>query len=71
MGLPKTNAEMWPGLTKTKTVVSGMNERKPLERWMWIYLQTGFKPTWAHKGIDHQDLRDMIARAIRDQMEAK
>lgn len=41
----------------------------PLERWMWVYLEGGGKPEWAHKGIDHQDLRDMIAKAIRTALE--
>lgn len=46
-----------------------MSERKPLMRWMWVYLESGIRPQWAHPGIDHQDLRDMIARAIRERME--
>ena len=41
---------------------------KPLERWMYTYLLTGFKPDWAHEGIEHQDLRDMIASAIYDHL---
>lgn len=43
--------------------------KKPLERWMWVFLESGSRPTWAHKGIDNQDLRDMIATAIRENME--
>jgi hypothetical protein len=40
--------------------------KRKLERWMWVYLESGFKPKWAHAGIGHAELKDMIAAAIRD-----
>ena len=46
-----------------------IRERKPLERWMWVFLESGTRPEWAHKGIDYQDLTDMIATAIRENLE--
>ena len=49
-----------------------MSKSEPaLERWMWVYLESGFRPEWAHKGIDHQDLRDMIAKAIKHALQAR
>lgn len=42
--------------------------RAPLERWMWVWLESGIRPEWAHEGIDSQDLKDLIATALRSNM---
>jgi hypothetical protein len=46
-------------------------KKKPLERWMWVWLESGLRPEWAHKRIDNQDLKDLIATAIRDNIVPK